>query len=157
MDERHLQSVEAVPGRFVDQLHPVGAQTVELRGEIGDLECDVMEARPALREESPHRRLGAERPKQLDPRRAHPKRRGLHALLLDGFPLLDRGAEEGAAGGIAGAGIVSTPAEDEALRGQWIGAAAGWKLRFVQLTLVIAPLVYAVWAVTAEKIDYENL
>lgn len=33
----------------------------------------------------------------------------------------------------------------------------GWKMRVVQFAVVSAPLVYAVWAATAEKLDFENL
>ncbi|HEY2786097.1 MAG TPA: hypothetical protein VGJ05_14105 [Fimbriiglobus sp.] len=33
----------------------------------------------------------------------------------------------------------------------------GWKLRTVQLVCVCAPLAYALWAATAEKVDFENL
>ena len=51
--------------------------------DVVDLEGDVVHARPALREEPPDRRVGPERPQQLDPARADAERRGLDALLLD--------------------------------------------------------------------------
>jgi hypothetical protein len=38
-----------------------------------------------------------------------------------------------------------------------INRLSGVKLRAVQLACVLAPLVYAVWAATAEKLDFENL
>ena len=69
--------------------HAVGAQPLELRVEVGDLERDVVQARAALREERAHRRVGAERPQQLEARAAHAQRGGLDALLLDDLPVLD--------------------------------------------------------------------
>jgi len=39
MDERDLQPEQAAPGRFVDQLHPVGPQTSELGGHVCHLKA----------------------------------------------------------------------------------------------------------------------
>ena len=66
MDERDLQAEEPEAGRLVDQLHPGGAQPLELGAEIVDLEGDVVHAGAALREELPDRRVVAERREQLD-------------------------------------------------------------------------------------------
>src|SRR5207245_861373 len=94
MDERHLEPEEAPPRYFVDQLSALGAQAAELGAEIVDVEGDVVQARPALGEELPDRRLGPEGPEQLDPAPTHMQRRCLDALLLDGLAMLERRAEE---------------------------------------------------------------
>jgi hypothetical protein len=61
MDERDLQPEEAQAGLLVDQLGPLGLQPGELSRHIGDLKGDMVEARPALREETADRRVRPER------------------------------------------------------------------------------------------------
>ena len=94
MNERHLQAEEAEPGRLVDQLRALSPQAVELGGDVGDLEGDVVEPGPAAREEPADRRFRAERVKKLDTRAADTERGGLDALVGDGLAMLERRAEE---------------------------------------------------------------
>ena len=58
------------------------------------LERDVMDARPALRQELADRCIGAERSEQLDPRLADAQRRRLDALVVDALAVLERRAEQ---------------------------------------------------------------
>ena len=94
MDECDLETEHPAAGRLVDQLDAVGLESGELRAEIGGFERDVVDARPALREELADRRVGAERGEQFDAGVPKPQRRRLDALVLDTLTVLERGAEE---------------------------------------------------------------
>jgi len=72
----------------------VGLQPLQLRGEITDLEGDVVHTRPSLGQELPDRRIGAERLQELDPGLADPQGCGLDTLILDPLAMLQRRAEE---------------------------------------------------------------
>jgi hypothetical protein len=54
----------------------------------------VVQARPALREEAPDRRVLFERLEELDAAAADGERRGLDTLVLDVGAMVDRRAEE---------------------------------------------------------------
>src|SRR5579871_115325 len=94
VDERHLESEEAVTRLLVDQPGAVGAQPGELGSHVVDLECDVVHARAAAFEEAADGRVGPERGEQLDAIGAHAQRGGLDTLVGNGLAMLERRAEE---------------------------------------------------------------
>ena len=98
MDERDLEPEEAEARLLVDQVDAVGLQPLQLPGDVVALEGDVVHAGAALREEPAHRRVGPERPEQLDARAGDRERRRLDPLVLEALPVLDGGAEEDAVG-----------------------------------------------------------
>ena len=61
VDEGDLEPEEAAAGLLVDQLGAAGGEPGELVGDVVDLERNVVHAGPALGEELPDRRIGAER------------------------------------------------------------------------------------------------
>ena len=94
MDERDLEAEEAWTRDLVDQRHVVGLEPLELGGDVGDLEGDVVHPRAALGQEPPDRSVLAGRFEQLYPPLADPHRGRTHALLVDRGLVLDLGAEE---------------------------------------------------------------
>jgi hypothetical protein len=98
MDERDLEAEEAQTGRFVDQARAGLPQPLELGGEVGDLERDMMEAGTTTREEAPDRSVGVERRQELDPARTCAQRRRVDSLVLELSAMLELGAEEAGVG-----------------------------------------------------------
>ena len=94
MHEGHLQAEHPAPRLGVDQLGSLLGERLDRRVHVVDLVGDVMHPGPALGEESPDRRVGAERREQLDPTLADAHGRGLDALLLDALTVLEPSAEE---------------------------------------------------------------
>jgi len=94
MDERDLQAEEPCPGLLVDEIGAGPRELDQRRAEIAHLVRNMMHTGPALRQEPPHGRVGAERGEQLDATRADTKRRRLDALLGDRLAMLETGAEE---------------------------------------------------------------
>ncbi len=85
-----------MPRRGVSSIssHPVGLQPGDLGADVLGLERDVMDARPALRQELADRCICPERSKELDPRLADPQRCRLDALVVDALAVLQRRAEQ---------------------------------------------------------------
>jgi hypothetical protein len=94
MDEGDLEPEQPGARRFVDQPGPGTAEALELGGDIGDLEGDVMQARPATREEAPDRRVVGNRGEELDPSRAGVKRSRFDPLVVERSTMLELCAEE---------------------------------------------------------------
>ncbi len=94
MDEGDLEAEEPAPRTLVDELDAAGGEPLELITDVGDLEGDVVHARPALGEELADRRVGAERGEELDPAFADSKRCCLDTLVGDGLAMLELGTEE---------------------------------------------------------------
>src|SRR5437588_3017448 len=94
MDERDLEPEEPAMRLLVDQVHALRGETPKLFVEVGDLVGDVVHPGAALGQELADRRVVPKRREQLDTALANPNGRRLDALLGDGFPPLDFGAEE---------------------------------------------------------------
>jgi hypothetical protein len=94
VNERDLEAEQPDPRLLVDQLDAGRTKPVELPGQVGNRERDVVHTRPALGEETPDGRLGTERLEQLDPRIADPERRRLDTLLRHHGTVLDGRAEQ---------------------------------------------------------------
>src|SRR3954470_9062289 len=102
VDERHPQPEEADPRRGVDQLGSGIGRSAKRRADVVHPQGDVVHPRPAVGEELSHRRIGAERPKQLDAAAAEQDRGRLDALLWHRLPVLERAAEQLAVGSDGG-------------------------------------------------------
>src|SRR5438132_534383 len=94
MDEGDLEPEHPRPRLGVDQLGTPGAEVGECGANVCDLVRDVVHSGPAAGEELADRRLRAERREQLDTACPDEHCRGLDALLGDGGPVLDLGAEQ---------------------------------------------------------------
>ena len=94
MDERDLEPEEALARGRVDQVGACVRKLGERRAQVADLVGDVVHARAALREEAADRRVLAERLEQLDPSVADANGCRPDALVVNGGPVLDLGAEE---------------------------------------------------------------
>src|SRR5207342_3301850 len=67
MDERHLEPEQADPRLRVDQLGPGRGGLAERGADVVDEVGDVVHPWAAALDEPPHRRVGRERPEELDP------------------------------------------------------------------------------------------
>lgn len=99
VDERDLQPEETPSRRLVDEPRPSLRQLGERAADVVGLVRDVMQAGPALREETPDRRVLARRGKELEPAGADEQRRSLDTLLGKLAALLDASAEQPLVGG----------------------------------------------------------
>jgi len=94
MNERDLQAEETLVRLDVDQLRTRAPQILERRTDVGDLECDVVHARTALREEAADGRVVAARRDELEPARTDEHGRRLDTLVRHLRAVLDGAAEE---------------------------------------------------------------
>lgn len=94
MDERDLEAEEAGPRLRVDQVRPLRRERPERLRDVGDLEGDVVHARPPLGEETADGRVLARRGEQLDPALSDEEQRGLDPLRGEGLPSLQPSPEQ---------------------------------------------------------------
>ena len=94
MDERHLETVQAVARLAVDELHTLAVEPGKLGAKVIDLVRDVVHAGAAPAKETAHRRVFAEWREQLDPGVADVQRHSLGALRLDRLASFNIGAEQ---------------------------------------------------------------
>ena len=94
MHERDLQAEQAFARFLVDQVGTRLEKRRERLPHVVDLVRDVVHPGASLGEESPDRRVLAERPQQLDPPAAEPHRGGFDALVRNRRPVLELRAEE---------------------------------------------------------------
>src|SRR5688500_4067396 len=94
MDECDLEPEQPAPRLLVDQLEPRSGQVAERGSDVVDDVGDVMHPRPALRDETPHRRVAAGCGEQLDSIRADEHGDRLDALLEELLAVLERPAED---------------------------------------------------------------
>jgi uncharacterized cupin superfamily protein len=93
VQERHAAAADADAGPFVDQPYPGGSHGFEGRLDVVGPVCHVVKAGSAPREELPDRRVRTERPQQLHVAVANAEQHRLHALILNGFAMLDGHAQ----------------------------------------------------------------
>src|SRR3954468_2976297 len=94
VDERYLETEEPRVRLGVDQVPACRAEPRELGPHVVDPVRDGMHARPALRQEAPHRRVVAERLDQLDPAVAYTDGCRIDALVVDLRAVLQLGPEQ---------------------------------------------------------------
>ena len=94
MDESDLEAEQPEPRLLVDQLRTCGGEAAELGAYVVDFVGNVVQPRPAAREEPANGRLLVERSEQLDPAGADEHGRRLDALILDDGAVLELGAEQ---------------------------------------------------------------
>src|SRR5919197_1798318 len=92
VQERDARAAYAGARRLVDQPQAALAQRRQGGLDVGDLVGDVVQARAALGQESPHGRVAAQRAQQLDVVLADVEQHGLDALLVDHLAMCERHA-----------------------------------------------------------------
>jgi hypothetical protein len=94
MQEGDLEAEEPAPRPLVDQLRAGSGEPLKLRTDVVDLECNVVHAGPAFRDELPDRCLGSERGQQLDAADPNLHRGCLDALVGHRVPVLEHRSEQ---------------------------------------------------------------
>src|ERR1700716_1700823 len=84
MHECYSCPVHAHPRFGVDELQARLSRVAQSPDDVRDPVCDMVQARPALRQELSNRRVVTKRRHQLEPTIAAPKKRRFQALLLIG-------------------------------------------------------------------------
>src|SRR5919204_2288342 len=89
VDKGDFQAEKSLFRPVVDELRAFGLELAQRRADVVDLVRNVVHTGPSLGEELADGCLLTERGQQLDPRLADAQRRRLHALVGNGFAVLE--------------------------------------------------------------------